>query len=42
MTAPIYTRPRYLAAVWLDGCRLDRAIIGDGSDAVLLALGPNA
>jgi glucose-1-phosphate adenylyltransferase len=30
--APIYTSPRYLAAAWLDGCRLDRAIIGDGSD----------
>jgi glucose-1-phosphate adenylyltransferase len=30
--APIYTRPRYLAAAWLDGCRLERAIIGDGSD----------
>jgi len=30
--APIYTRPRYLSAAWLDGCHLERAIIGDGSD----------
>jgi glucose-1-phosphate adenylyltransferase len=30
--APIFTRPGYLAAAWLDGCRLDRAIIGDGSE----------
>ena len=30
--APIFTRPGYLAAAWLDGCKLDRAIIGDGSE----------
>jgi len=30
--APIYTRPRYLAGAKLDGCRLRRSIVGDGSD----------
>jgi glucose-1-phosphate adenylyltransferase len=31
-SAPIYTRPRYLAAARIDGCRIDRAIVGDGSE----------
>ncbi|MDE2697647.1 MAG: sugar phosphate nucleotidyltransferase, partial [Gemmatimonadota bacterium] len=30
--APIYTRPRYLAATKLDGCHLKQCKIGDGSD----------
>lgn len=30
--APIYTRPRYLAAAKLDGCHLKQCKIGDGSD----------
>lgn len=30
--APIYTRPRYLAGARIDGCRIDRAIVGDGSE----------
>ena len=30
--APIYTRPRYLAAAKLDGCYLKQCKIGDGSD----------
>jgi glucose-1-phosphate adenylyltransferase len=29
--APIYTHPRFLAASRIDGCRLDRSLIGEGS-----------
>ncbi len=30
--APIYTHPRYLEASRVDGCQLDKSIVGDGSN----------